>query len=92
MSECKLRRLPRRSLSLRSGRLRQRRSAQLELHRPGRQRNLAVSRRMRKQQVKNFCALLMLANGTPMFCAGDEFMNTQSGNDNPYNVDDPSVG
>ena len=46
---------------------------------------------LRKQQIKNFCALLMLANGTPMFCAGDEFMNTQNGNDNPYNVDDPSV-
>ena len=35
---------------------------------------------LRKQQVKNFCALLMLANGTPMFCAGDEFMHTQNGN------------
>jgi len=29
----------------------------------------------------------MLANGTPMFCAGDEFMNTQKGNNNPYNQD-----
>ena len=46
---------------------------------------------LRKQQVKNFCTLLMLANGTPMFCAGDEFMNTQSGNDNPYNIDNPTV-
>ena len=46
---------------------------------------------LRKQQIKNFCTLLMLANGTPMFCAGDEFMNTQNGNDNPYNIDDPSV-
>jgi isoamylase len=46
---------------------------------------------LRKQQVKNFCTLLLLANGTPMFCAGDEFMHTQSGNDNPYNVDDPTV-
>lgn len=46
---------------------------------------------LRKQQIKNFCALLMLSNGTPMFCAGDEFMHTQNGNDNPYNVDDPSV-
>jgi isoamylase len=46
---------------------------------------------LRKQQVKNFCTLLMLANGTPMFCAGDEFMNTQRGNDNPYNIDDPTV-
>jgi isoamylase len=42
---------------------------------------------LRKQQVKNFCCLLFLSNGTPMFCAGDEFMNTQKGNNNPYNQD-----
>jgi isoamylase len=42
---------------------------------------------LRRRQVKNFCALLMLANGTPMFVAGDEFMNTQRGNNNPYNQD-----
>jgi glycogen operon protein len=42
---------------------------------------------LRKQQIKNICALLMLSNGTPMFVAGDEFMNTQRGNNNPYNQD-----
>ena len=42
---------------------------------------------LRKRQVKNFCCLLFLANGTPMFRAGDEFMNTQRGNNNPYNQD-----
>jgi glycogen operon protein len=42
---------------------------------------------LRKRQVKNFCCLLFLSNGTPMFCAGDEFMNTQRGNNNPYNQD-----
>lgn len=42
---------------------------------------------LRKQQVKNFCTLLFLSNGTPMFSAGDEFMNTQRGNNNPYNQD-----
>jgi glycogen operon protein len=42
---------------------------------------------LRKQQIKNFCALLFLSNGTPMFSAGDEFMNTQKGNNNPYNQD-----
>jgi glycogen operon protein len=42
---------------------------------------------LRKQQIKNFCALLMLSNGTPMFVAGDEFMHTQRGNNNPYNQD-----
>ena len=42
---------------------------------------------LRQQQIKNFCALLMLSNGTPMFVAGDEFMHTQRGNNNPYNQD-----
>jgi glycogen operon protein len=42
---------------------------------------------LRKRQVKNFVCLLLLSNGTPMFRAGDEFMNTQSGNNNPYNQD-----
>ena len=46
---------------------------------------------LRKQQIKNFCALLMLANGTPMFCAGDEFLHSQNGNANSYNIDDPTV-
>jgi isoamylase len=42
---------------------------------------------LRKKQVKNFCALLFLSNGTPMIFAGDEFMNTRQGNSNPYNQD-----
>ncbi len=42
---------------------------------------------LRRKQIKNLFCLLMLANGTPMFCAGDEFMNTQKGNNNPYNQD-----
>jgi len=42
---------------------------------------------LRRKQVKNFCALLMLSNGIPMFRAGDEFLNTQFGNNNPYNQD-----
>ena len=42
---------------------------------------------LRKRQARNFCCLLFLANGTPMFCAGDEFLNTQRGNNNPYNQD-----
>ena len=43
--------------------------------------------KLRKQQIKNFCCLLFLSNGTPMFRAGDEFMHTQAGNNNPYNQD-----
>jgi len=46
---------------------------------------------LRRQQVKNFCALLLLSNGTPMFCAGDEFMHTQGGNNNPYNQDNDTT-
>lgn len=42
---------------------------------------------LRKRQVKNLCCLLLLSNGTPMFRAGDEFLQTQSGNGNPYNID-----
>lgn len=42
---------------------------------------------LRKQQVKNFVALLMLSNGTPMLRMGDEFLQTQGGNNNPYNQD-----
>jgi isoamylase len=46
---------------------------------------------LRQQQIKNFCALLLLSNGTPMFCAGDEFMNTQGGNNNPFNQDNQTT-
>jgi isoamylase len=46
---------------------------------------------LRKRQVKNIFTLLMLAAGTPMFCAGDEFMNTQRGNNNPYNQDNATT-
>jgi glycogen operon protein len=42
---------------------------------------------LRRQQVRNFCALLMLSNGVPMIVAGDEFLNSQGGNNNPYNQD-----
>jgi isoamylase len=44
-------------------------------------------RALRRKQAKNFCCLLLLSNGTPMFRAGDEFLNTQFGNNNPYNQD-----
>lgn len=42
---------------------------------------------LRKRQAKNACCLLFLSNGTPMFRSGDEFLNTQQGNNNPYNQD-----
>ncbi|MHB8422285.1 MAG: glycogen debranching protein [Leptospirales bacterium] len=43
--------------------------------------------KLRKQQIRNFICLLMSSNGTPMFRMGDEFGQTQSGNNNPYNQD-----
>lgn len=46
---------------------------------------------LRRRQIKNLFSLLMLANGVPMFCAGDEFMNTQGGNNNPYNQDNETT-
>ncbi|HTA44439.1 MAG TPA: isoamylase [Bryobacteraceae bacterium] len=42
---------------------------------------------LRRRQVRNLFCLLMLSNGTPMFCAGDEFLTTHKGNNNPYNQD-----
>lgn len=42
---------------------------------------------LRMKQAKNFAVLLFISNGTPMFVAGDEFLRTQKGNNNPYNQD-----
>jgi glycogen operon protein len=46
---------------------------------------------LRKRQAKNFFCLLLLANGVPMFAAGDEFLRTQRGNNNPYNQDNETT-
>ena len=46
---------------------------------------------LRRRQAKNFCCLLLLANGTPMLRAGDEFLQTQGGNNNPYNQDNETA-
>lgn len=40
--------------------------------------------KLRMKQLKNAFCLLLLSQGTPMFMAGDEFMNSQGGNNNPY--------
>lgn len=41
-------------------------------------------RALRMRQLKNFMTLNLLAQGTPLLYAGDEFMNSQEGNNNPY--------
>jgi glycogen operon protein len=45
----------------------------------------------RQQQAKNLIALLLLSNGTPMLRAGDELLQTQGGNNNPYNQDNETT-
>ncbi|OEH93832.1 glycogen debranching protein GlgX [Bacillus solimangrovi] len=39
---------------------------------------------LRKQQIKNYCTILMLSQGIPMILAGDEVGRTQRGNNNAY--------
>jgi len=40
--------------------------------------------RLRERQLRNFLAILLLSQGTPMLLAGDEFGRTQKGNNNAY--------
>ena len=40
--------------------------------------------KLRLQQIKNFMTLLIFSQGTPMIFMGDEFGNSQEGNNNPY--------
>ncbi len=40
--------------------------------------------KLRKKMMKNAAAVLLASQGTPMLLAGDEFGNTQFGNNNPY--------
>lgn len=44
---------------------------------------------LRKNQTRNAFYLLLLAQGTPCILAGDEFGNTQKGNNNVYCQDNP---
>lgn len=39
---------------------------------------------LRKRQAKNVFAILLLSQGVPMLLAGDEFLNSQNGNNNAY--------
>ncbi len=44
-------------------------------------------RALRLRQMKNALTMLMCAQGTPILLAGDEFANTQGGNNNPWCLD-----
>lgn len=39
---------------------------------------------LRRRQAKNAIAILLLSQGVPMLLAGDEFLNSQNGNNNAY--------
>lgn len=54
----------------------------------GPSRKLAV-RRLREQQMRNAFLMLLLSQGTPMIYGGDEFANSQNGNNNAYCQDNP---
>ena len=47
--------------------------------------------RLRRRQMRNMLATLLLSQGTPMLLAGDEFGRTQGGNNNAY-CQDNEVG
>jgi glycogen operon protein len=44
----------------------------------------AAIERMRQVQMRNFLATLLLSQGVPMLCGGDEIARTQLGNNNAY--------
>ncbi len=44
---------------------------------------------LRDQQRRNFVATLLLSQGVPMICGGDELSRTQGGNNNAYCQDNP---
>ena len=52
----------------------------------GRSRKKAVMT-LRERQIKNAFIYLILSRGTPRICMGDEFRNSQKGNNNPYCLD-----
>jgi len=47
--------------------------------------------KLRRKQLKNAMSMLMLSQGTPFIFMGDEFGNTQYGNNNPYCQDNKTT-
>ncbi|MCD7867045.1 MAG: Type II secretory pathway, pullulanase PulA and related glycosidase [Clostridiales bacterium] len=46
--------------------------------------------RMRRRQVKNAFLMMLLSQGVPMLYGGDEFLNSQEGNNNAWCQDNPT--
>lgn len=55
---------------------------------PSRKKSINI---LRKKQIKNAFLLLLAAQGTPCILAGDEFWNTQKGNNNVYCQDNETA-
>ena len=51
----------------------------------------AAVRELRARQKRNFLATLLLSQGVPMICGGDELGRTQCGNNNAYCHDDETT-
>jgi isoamylase len=49
----------------------------------GETRDPAINK-LRQRLIRNACTVLLASQGTPMLLSGDEFGNTQFGNNNPY--------
>lgn len=54
---------------------------------PSRKKTVAA---LRKRQMRNAFFLMLLAQGTPCILSGDEFANSQKGNNNVYCQDNPT--
>jgi glycogen operon protein len=48
-------------------------------------------RQLRQRQMRNFLATLMLSQGVPMICGGDEIARSQQGNNNAYCQDNETT-
>jgi glycogen operon protein len=46
---------------------------------------------LRRRQMKNFLAILMVSQGVPFISQGDEFARSQNGNNNAYCQDNPTT-
>jgi glycogen operon protein len=51
----------------------------------------AAINELRERQKRNFLATLLLSQGVPMICGGDEISRTQNGNNNAYCQDNPTA-
>ena len=56
----------------------------------GRSRKKGI-RELRLRQMKNAITILFMSQGTPLLYSGDEFANTQGGNNNPYCQDNDTA-